>query len=116
MVAQVVIATPVLLFLLLAIVQFAIWSLAAHVAQAAAAQGLDAARLLGGTAAAGQQRTGQVLAQLDTGPLVDARVNVVRGPRTVTVSVTGTAEQIIPFLRLPVHAQAAGVTEVFTTP
>ena len=51
--AELVIATPLLLLMLLAIVQFALWSHATHIAQAAASQGLAVARSQNGTAAAG---------------------------------------------------------------
>src|SRR4051794_21902947 len=46
---ELVIATPLLLLMLLAIVQFALWSHATHIAQAAASQGLAAARVQNGT-------------------------------------------------------------------
>jgi Flp pilus assembly protein TadG len=111
---QIVIATPVLLFMLLVIVQFAIWSQATHVAQAAASQALEATRVAGGTSATGQTEAQNVLDQLDTGPLSGSTVHVTRTATTATVSITGTAESIVPFLHLPVHAEASGDTEQFT--
>lgn len=67
--AELVIATPLLSLLLLAIVQFALWSHAAHIAQVAAAQGLAAARAQNGTSASGTASARQVLDQLAAGPL-----------------------------------------------
>ncbi|HEY3709387.1 MAG TPA: TadE/TadG family type IV pilus assembly protein, partial [Amycolatopsis sp.] len=46
---ELVIATPLLLLALLAIIQFAVWSHATHVAQAAASQALATARTQDGT-------------------------------------------------------------------
>jgi Flp pilus assembly protein TadG len=112
--AQIVIATPVLLFMLLVIVQFAIWSQATHVAQAAASQALQATRVAGGTSATGQTEAQNVLDQLDTGPLSGSTIHVTRTATTATISITGTAESIVPFLHLPVHAEASGPTEQFT--
>jgi Flp pilus assembly protein TadG len=67
--AELVIATPLLLLLLLTIVQFALWSHATHIAQAAAAQGLAAARVQDATAAQGSVAARHVLDQLGRGPL-----------------------------------------------
>jgi Flp pilus assembly protein TadG len=50
---ELALATSALLLILLSIVQFALWSHATHVAQAAASHGLAAARVQDGTAADG---------------------------------------------------------------
>lgn len=114
--AQVVIATPTLLVLPLLIVQVALWAFAAHAAQAAAAQGLDAARVAGGTNAAGQQAVQSVLDELATGPLTNRHITVTRTSTTVTVTVTGTTESLLPWPHLTVAAKAAGPIEQFTNP
>jgi hypothetical protein len=108
-----VIATPLVLLMLLAVVQFALWSHATHIAQAAAAQGLAAARVQNGTAAAGTARAQQMLDQLAAGPLASANVATTRSGESASVRITGTAAQVIPFLSLPVHAEAAGPVERF---
>jgi hypothetical protein len=113
---EMVIATPVLLLLILLVVQFAEWQHAAHVAQAAASEGLAAARVQGGTAVAGQGEANDVLGQLTTGVLVNPSVHVSRGANTTTVTVTGEAQAVIPFLHLPVHATASGPVERFRPP
>lgn len=112
---ELVLATPLLMLLLMGIVQFAVWSHASHIAQAAAAQGLAAARVTDATSADGQTAAADVLAQLADGPLDSATIDVTRDPATVTVRVTGTAAQVVPILQLPVHAEAAGPVERFTT-
>lgn len=110
---ELVIATPLLLFLLLAIVQFALWSHATHIAQAAASQGLADARAQGGTAAAGTASAQELLDQLGRGPLSDTHVTTTRGAEIASVRITGTATSVIPLLDLPVHAEASGPVERF---
>lgn len=110
---ELVIATPLLLMMLLAIVQFALWSHATHIAQAAASQGLAAARVQGETVAAGKAGAQRVLDQLGQGPLTDTSVSSGRTVDSVSVTVTGVASSVIPFLRLPVHAEAVGPLERF---
>ncbi|WP_442974217.1 TadE/TadG family type IV pilus assembly protein [Saccharothrix sp. NRRL B-16348] len=112
--AELVIATPLLLLMLLAIVQFALWSHATHIAQAAASQGLAAARVQNGTAATGTARAHQVLDQFAGGPLTGAEVTADRGVSAASVRISGTATTVVPFLRgLPVRAEAAGPVERF---
>ena len=111
--AELVIATPVLLLMIMLIVQFALWSLATHIAQAATSYGLATTRAHQGTPAAGARITWQLLDQLADGPLREARVAVERGATTATVRISGTASTVVPFLRLPVHAEATGPVERF---
>lgn len=111
--AELVIATPLLLLLLLIIVQFALWSHATHIAQAAAAQGLAAARVQDATAAQGSVAARQVLDQLGRGPLTNTRIDAARSADAVSIRVRGDTSAVIPFLRLPVHAEAAGPVERF---
>lgn len=111
--AELVIATPLLLLMLLAIVQFALWSHATHIAQAAASQGLAAARAQNGTAAAGTASAQQLLDQLAGGPLTGSAVTSDRGAASASVRINGTATSVVPFLNLPVHAEAVGPVERF---
>ena len=113
--AELVIATPLLLLLILGIVQFALWEHASHVAEATAQQGLAAGRVQGGSDEAASVEAKSVLSQLGSGVLVNPNVSATRGLVTTTVVVTGKAEGILPFLSLPVRAVAAGPTERFTT-
>lgn len=114
--AELVIATPVLLLLILLVVQFAVWQHSVHVAQAAASEGLAAARVQGGTAGSGQEEANLVLSQLSQSVLVHPSVHVDRGANTATVTVTGEAQAVIPFLHLPVRATASGPVERFRPP
>lgn len=111
--AELVIATPLLLLMVLAIVQFALWSHATHIAQAAASQGLAAARVQNATAAQGTAGARHVLDQLGRGPLINTRIDTRRGADAASIRVSGEASTVIPFLHLPVHAEAAGPVERF---
>jgi Flp pilus assembly protein TadG len=114
--AQLVIATPLLLFLLLVTVQFAVWLHAVHIAQATAAQAVSAARAEDGSAAVGRSQADTILAQLGTGLLIDPQVSVTRACGQVHAQITGTVQAIVPGLHLPVEAIAAGPADAWTTP
>lgn len=111
--AQVVIAIPLLVMVVLLIVQFALAAYAEHIAQGAADQALDTARALNATDADGQAQAQAVLAQLATGPLTHPIVSVTRDASTVTVIITGVAENLVPGFTLRVHAEASGPIEAF---
>lgn len=111
--AELVVTAPLVLLVLMAVVQFALWSHAMHIAQAAAAEGLAASRVQGGTAAGGATAAEQVLDQLARGPLNDGHVNSQRNAAAASVRVFGTATTLVPFVRLPVHAEASGPVERF---
>jgi Flp pilus assembly protein TadG len=114
-VAEMVIAVPLLMLLIGLIVQFAVWAHASAVAQATAEEALAAARVQGGTAAAGQQRAAQVLAQIGSAVLVGPHVTITRTPVTATVRITATAERVLPIpgLALPVTITVTGPVERF---
>ena len=111
MAAELVIATPLLLLLVLGVVQFALWEHASGVAEAAAQQGLSVARLQGETSQAGTAETQSVLAQLGTGVLMGPQVTATRTAATTTVVVSGHAESVVGIFSLPVRATAVGPTE-----
>jgi Flp pilus assembly protein TadG len=112
--AELVVATPLLLLLILAVIQFALWQHAMHVADAAAQQGLAAARVETGTEATGQTEADAVLRQL--GVLSDPHVAANRTVDTTTVAITGEAPSVLPLFRLPVRAVASGPSERFRPP
>jgi Flp pilus assembly protein TadG len=114
--AELVIATPLLLLLIMSVVQFAIWEHATHVADAVAQQGLAVGRLQGESAAAGQAEAQSVLNQLGTGVLISPEITATKTAATTTLVVTGRAESIIGLFSLPVKATATGPTEAYTNP
>ena len=109
--ADIALTAPLLMLILLTIVQFALWSHATHIAQTAAAEGLAVTRVHTGTAEAGQARALATITQIGDGPIRDATAHATRGDDQARVEVTGVATTVIPFLRLPVHAEAAGAVE-----
>jgi Flp pilus assembly protein TadG len=114
--AELVVAMPLLMVLLLGVVQFALWQHAGHVAQAAARAGATAARLEGGTEDAGRSRAEHVLDVVAGGVLDSTAVRVVRDQDRAWVEVTGRAESVVPGLHLPVRATAEGRVERFRPP
>ncbi|WP_414944885.1 TadE/TadG family type IV pilus assembly protein [Amycolatopsis sp. cmx-11-32] len=110
---ELVIAMPLLLLMLLAIIQFAVWSHATHVAQAAASQALAAARTQDGTAGAGHAAGQRLLDDLAAGPLRDPRLTVARDATSVSVSIRGEAAAVLPGVHLHVHAETVGEVELF---
>ena len=113
---ELVIAVPVLLLLIFSIIQFTLVWHAEQVAQDAASQALAAARIQGGSQAAGQAQAEKILDQVAGGSLPTRSVAVQRGPAQVDVEVEGTAESILPFITLHVHAEAAGPVERTSAP
>jgi Flp pilus assembly protein TadG len=112
--AELVIATPLLLLLIMGVIQFALWEHAEHIATAVAQQGVSVARLQGETAGAGQAQAQSVLDQLGPSVLADAHISATRTATTTTVTVTGHAESILGIFTLPVKAVAVGPDEVYT--
>ena len=104
---------PLFMVLIMSGVQVALWAHAAHVATAAAQEGLVVARAAGGTAEAGKARAAAVLDQLGPKLIASPRVAAQRSADRASVEVSGYAEAVIPGLRLRVHGQAASVTERF---
>lgn len=109
--AELVIATPLLLLLIMGVIQFALWQHAEHIASAVAQQGVAVGRLQGETAAAGQDEARTVLHQLGSTVLVDSNITASRTAATTTVTVTGHAESILGIFSLPVKAVAVGPSE-----
>ena len=107
---------PITLLIVFGIIQFGIWYHANDIAQAAAQQAVRSASAYGGTRADGTQEAGQVLAQNASGLIIHTQVACNRNPNTATVTVTGDALQVIPFIPLPVRATATSPVEAFRPP
>ena len=113
--AELVIATPLLLLLVMGVIQFALWEHAEHIATAVAQQGVAVARLQGESAQAGDEQAHLVLDQFGTSVLAGARITTTRTGAMTTVTVTGHAESIVGIFSLPVRATASGPDEIYTT-
>jgi hypothetical protein len=111
--AELLIATPVLFLLVLSVVQFALFEHASHIAEAAAEQGLVASRVANGTSSAGNTAASNLLDQIGNAVLSNASVATNRSAATTSVTVTGHAEAVLPFLTLPVRVVISAPTERF---
>ncbi|MDT0307267.1 pilus assembly protein [Streptomyces sp. DSM 44917] len=114
-IAETVVVFPLLMTVILLIAHVAVWAQAVHTAQAAASQGLSAARAQDATATDGRTHARTVLGQLG-GPLRNVTITADRDGERTEVRVDGSALPVLPWLHLPVHAQAAGPTEEFQPP
>lgn len=110
---EVVLLTPVLLFLIMAIIQFGLWYHAQHVAQAAAEQGVRTARSNGSTVEAGRQRAEDFLNEAAPTLIGSPVVVADREGDVASVTVDGTAVALVPGLTLTVHAEASSPVERF---
>lgn len=108
---ELVLATPLLLLLLMAGVQFALWSHASHMAQAAANEGVQTARAYRSSAAAGQADTQALLADLSGGALTGTNVSASRDAASATITVTGQAASVIPGLTFPIRISVTAPVE-----
>jgi Flp pilus assembly protein TadG len=109
---------PVIIALLFAGPQLALWHLAREAADAAAHAGVRAASVAGAAGGAGQAAADAYLAQLDTGAVTRYSVSEQDTLTTVSVHVTAEVPNVIP---LPGFSPTVDVTAVrgrerFTTP
>lgn len=117
---ELVIVFPVAMLLVLLVVQGALWFLGREVATDAAADGARAAAVVGGTDTSGNEAALTDLRQLGGPTLQGTSVSSTRSAGTVTVTIRGKTESILPGLSLPVSASASEPVERFiptiTTP
>jgi Flp pilus assembly protein TadG len=97
---EAVFTVPVMVLMVLAIVQAALWWYARQVASTAADEAARAARAYASTAAAGESRGADYMTTVDpdNSTLRARHVQVTRTATTVTVHVTGQVASLIPFL------------------
>lgn len=113
---ELVLATPALLLMLMLLVQFGLWYHAVHVARAAAQEGARAARVEGGTGAAGEARARDFLEDVAPRLIVAPEVIAERDLDQVHVEVRGQVIEVVPFIDLDVSGEAEGPTERFRAP
>ena len=113
-----VVIMPAFLVAVMIIVQGAVWYLAEQAALAAARQGVDAARIRGGTPGAGV-RAALTFAHSSasgflTGPSASAAGSTAQ---TIVITVSGGVPTFVLGFHLPlIHARVAAPVERFTTP
>ena len=108
---QVAILFPVVLFWIMLIVQYGLWWHAKQVANAAAAEAVDAAQVSTGSARDGEDAAASYLAQ--SGNLDNITVTVSREPTVVTVEGRGDAPQLVPGFAWSVTARSTAPVERF---
>lgn len=111
---ELVLVVPLLMFLLLCIVQFALALHAQHIAQTAASRGLAAARAQDATSGAGHARAAATLHLLGGRLLNHPTVHVSRGGESVEAHVVGEVTVVVPGLHLRVAGHATGPVERWT--
>ncbi|MDQ3643441.1 MAG: pilus assembly protein [Actinomycetota bacterium] len=110
---EAVLVVPVLMLLIVLVLQFGLWYHAEHVAQAAAQEGVRAARVEGGTAERGRQRTEDFLSRAGRTIVTGRTIDATRDPDTASVRVRGRAVAVVPGLALAVSASATSPVERF---
>ena len=108
---QVAILFPVVLFWIMLIVQYGLWWHAKQVANAAAAEAVDAAQVSSGSARDGEDAAVSYLAQ--SGNLDNITVTVDRQPTVVVAEVHGDAPQLVPGFSWSVTARSQAPVERF---
>jgi Flp pilus assembly protein TadG len=94
--AELVIAMPLLLFIIMFIVQAGVWMHATHISQAAATRAANSAAAYGASVADGRTAGHTTLAAIGNGVLVNPNVSVTRTATEVRAEVVGTAETVVP--------------------
>lgn len=106
---QLAVIFPALLVWIMLTVQYGLWYHAKQVADAAAAEGVDAAQVPEGTAEAGEAATRSFLTSAGNLEAVD--VEVERAGGQVVVEVAGRAPRLVPGFSWGVAARAVGEQE-----
>lgn len=112
-VLEAAITLPIMFFLLMAVVQWAIVWHSRNVAQAAAQEALRTAQSYQSTAAAGKADGANYLSQVAPHALTGCQVNVTRSPATVTVHVHCGVMSVIPFGNYAADETVSGPVEKF---
>ena len=94
--AELVIAMPLLLFMIMVVVQAGVWMHATHVAQAAATRAATTAAAYQSSAGAGQGAGADTLAAIGSGVLKSPSVSVRRTATEVRVEIHGKAATVVP--------------------
>jgi Flp pilus assembly protein TadG len=110
---EMVIIFPVTLFIVFGIVQVGVWYYASSVARAAAQQGAQATAVYDANSGDGTTTANQVLQQNGSSLLNSVTVTPSRTAHQATVTVTGKALDVIPFIPLKVTATATVPVEAF---
>jgi TadE-like protein len=113
-VVEAAILIPAAMLVVLLAVQACLWAHAATLVQNAAAQGEEAATVMGGSMGAGTTQADAFLKSSASGVVTDPAIETTVLPGDLLrLQVTGSAESIIPGIRFPVSAMRVGVIQEF---
>ncbi|MFF3669860.1 TadE family protein [Microtetraspora malaysiensis] len=104
---------PFVMVLILLVVQFGVWQHAVHVAEVTAAEALAAARAEEAGTEAGRAKASSLLSLLGGSVLRSPRVSVSVTADAARVEISGVAQSVVPFVKLPVSSVAYGPVERF---
>jgi hypothetical protein len=110
---EAVVTLPAVILFTMLVVQYALVWHGRHVAQAAAQDGLRAARTYQARADAGQAAASSYLAKVAPNLITNPTVTTTRTATTITVRIGGQILSVIPLAAFPVTAVAAGPVEQF---
>lgn len=113
---QTVIVAPALFLLIMGVIQFALIAHAQNVAEAAAQEGVTAARQFHASAADGQEQATAALDSLGPRMLTQREIVVDRTTTTVLVTVRGQALTFIPGFSRTIIETSAGSVERYVPP
>lgn len=102
--AELVIAMPLLLFIIMMVIQAGVWMHATHVAQAAASRAANAAAAYQSSADAGRGTGSDTLSAIGNGVLKNPSVSVTRTATEVRVEIRGRAGTVVPGMAWEVRA------------
>lgn len=111
---ETVVLVPLLFLLLLAMVQGGLWFHARAVALGAAQEGARVAAAEDSSAGAGISAAASFVADAGAGVVVNPAVTSSRSGATATVTVTGAAQSLVPFLNPSVSQSASLPVERIT--
>jgi hypothetical protein len=115
-VLEAAVTLPAIVFLLMAIVQWAIVWHARGLAQAAAQEGLRNAAVYGSSTGAGKQDIANYIRQVAPNALADPQIGVTRAGNTITVHIHASVPSLVPFGSFSVDATASGPVETWLPP
>ena len=109
----VVLVIPAVLALILTVAQFVVYYHASHLATAAAQEGVRAAQVADGTAADAEAHAQDFIAQAGPALVLSPVVAATRDLDSARVEIRAQAPQLVPGIRIGIHAVAAGTVERF---
>ncbi|GAB1641513.1 TadE family protein [Krasilnikovia sp. MM14-A1259] len=112
--AELVIAMPLLLFIVMTVIQAGVWMHATHVAQAAATRAASTAAAYQSSAGAGHGAGSDTLAAIGSGVLKNPSVSVSRTATEVRVEIHGKAATVVPGMGWSVKAVVVRPVERWT--